>query len=329
MKTLKNQNGIALVTVLLMITVFSILGMAVISLSISNTKQIAKTEGEMQAVDLAEMGVVYYKNVFNLKAESAINKAIKEIEEFNEGKDIDQQIPITKENILSNIKKDNFIPEIHDSTPKQIPNVTSPYSFKIENLEATYIDYIISVKFNSVGYVNHEQGMKVEESITGTINLNIDKLLGSGGIEEEPPYVFEDTKMHDLELHIDGDADFKRVNGQIMNSNLYISGNATFGTINGGIHDSMLFISKKANFETINGQDIKGNSKICVGGTITDLSVDNVKVFSMLTDPDAYRNAGCPPIEENSNEDNGIGFPPASLKEDIAKQAKNMDLKYH
>src|SRR6476620_5987891 len=61
---LKNENGMALVTVLLMITVFSILGMAVISLSISNTKQVAKTEQEVQAVDLAEMGVIYYKNAF-------------------------------------------------------------------------------------------------------------------------------------------------------------------------------------------------------------------------------------------------------------------------
>ena len=32
MKNIKNENGMALVTVLLMITVFSILGMAVISL---------------------------------------------------------------------------------------------------------------------------------------------------------------------------------------------------------------------------------------------------------------------------------------------------------
>ena len=54
----------ALVTVLLIITVFSILGMSVMGLSISNTKQVAKTEQEMQAVDLAEMGVVYYKNAF-------------------------------------------------------------------------------------------------------------------------------------------------------------------------------------------------------------------------------------------------------------------------
>ena len=83
MKNFKNENGMALVTVLLMITVFSILGMAVISLSISNTKQVAKTEQEMQAVDLAEMGVVYYKNAFisnaNKKLGLAIETAIRAI----------------------------------------------------------------------------------------------------------------------------------------------------------------------------------------------------------------------------------------------------------
>ncbi len=73
MKNIKNENGMALVTVLLMITVFSILGMAVISLSISNTKQVTKTEEEMQAVDLAEMGVIYYKNAFIPNANEKLN----------------------------------------------------------------------------------------------------------------------------------------------------------------------------------------------------------------------------------------------------------------
>ncbi len=88
MNNVKNEKGMALVTVLLMITVFSILGMAVISLSISNTKQVTKTEGEMQAVDLAEMGVIYYKNAFipnaNNKLGIAIEAAKQTINKVNE-----------------------------------------------------------------------------------------------------------------------------------------------------------------------------------------------------------------------------------------------------
>ena len=72
MKTYKNEKGIALIIVLLMITVFSILGLSVFSFIISNTKQIDKTETEMQAVDLAEMGVIYYKNAFIINADTVL-----------------------------------------------------------------------------------------------------------------------------------------------------------------------------------------------------------------------------------------------------------------
>ncbi|MGG3798293.1 hypothetical protein [Metabacillus fastidiosus] len=61
MRNIKNENGISLVIVLLIIVVFAVLGLAIIGLSLSNTKQIDRTEEKNQAVDLAEMGSEYYK----------------------------------------------------------------------------------------------------------------------------------------------------------------------------------------------------------------------------------------------------------------------------
>ena len=64
---LHNEKGITLVVVLLMITIFSILGMSVIGYALSNTKQVEKSEQVMQATDVAEMGVIHYKNAFMIR----------------------------------------------------------------------------------------------------------------------------------------------------------------------------------------------------------------------------------------------------------------------
>lgn len=50
-----------LVAVLLIMTLFSILGLAVMAASINNMKQVSKSEFDVKQTDIAEMGVVYYE----------------------------------------------------------------------------------------------------------------------------------------------------------------------------------------------------------------------------------------------------------------------------
>jgi Tfp pilus assembly protein PilE len=58
---LKNERGMTLVVVLLIMTVFSILGLAVMAASINNMKQVSKSESDIKQTDIAEMGEVYYE----------------------------------------------------------------------------------------------------------------------------------------------------------------------------------------------------------------------------------------------------------------------------
>ncbi len=65
MKFIKNDKGMALITVILIFTIFSVLGLVIFSSIMTNMKQITTTEAKVQATDLAEMGVVYYKNAID------------------------------------------------------------------------------------------------------------------------------------------------------------------------------------------------------------------------------------------------------------------------
>ena len=47
--------------VLLLVVVFTILGMGLLSINISSTKQFNKKEEQVQARHLAEMGILHYK----------------------------------------------------------------------------------------------------------------------------------------------------------------------------------------------------------------------------------------------------------------------------
>jgi type II secretory pathway pseudopilin PulG len=63
MHRLKDERGMTLVVVLLTITIFSVLGLAVVGASMNNTKQVQKTEVDIQTTDIAEMGVQHYQNM--------------------------------------------------------------------------------------------------------------------------------------------------------------------------------------------------------------------------------------------------------------------------
>jgi hypothetical protein len=57
----KNEQGSVLLVVLLMMTVFSIIGITLVGMAANNSKQIAHTGSEIKATNLAEMGVTHMK----------------------------------------------------------------------------------------------------------------------------------------------------------------------------------------------------------------------------------------------------------------------------
>lgn len=370
-----NQKGVALVIVLLMITVFSILALSVFSFIISNTKQIDKSEKDMQSVDLAEMGVVYYKSAFIKNADSILNDSLKAavtaIQSYNSINDPDKDI--NKENILQEL--DNILS--NPNTLNKFVNVTNivfsksiipdanepKYFFTIDKQNPpTYnkTNHIISVSFKSIGTAEDKS-----KTISTTIHLDlgstdhdiIQSYLDNGGgtgntssniimdgvtkpvtnstCQQNGPIQNGCSSTNDINngsnditnlsamingslylsdskkqirsvanLFITKNAYLGDINGQIMDSTIFIGGNATFGVLDGGIHNSKLFILGNAIFNTINGKDVK-NSIVCVGGTVSGLTVDNSSVFSWNTDKNIYNSIGvskgCPQIEETSN----------------------------
>lgn len=313
MKKVKNEKGMALVTVLLMITVFTILGMAVISLSISNTKQVTKTDGEMQAVDLAEMGVIYYKNTFISHANSQLRIAIEDAKQTinklnadimtananNAQTDKDQElIPINETTILEylDLEKVSFLPSVLKTI-----TINENNSFKIDYHTEVINEsnHNIQVDFKSIGY-----GPNDTKEITGTIKLNINEALissylGKGGaiitkpLGLEEKYVYggqlEDGSSYTTSVYNSSTLDYDIlgvtavVNGSLQlnqsmkqigkNSLLYITETADFGELNGNIDTSKLYVGGNADFGNING-GIKFNSILFIGGNATFGSVN-------------------------------------------------------
>ncbi|MBM7570697.1 type IV pilus modification PilV family protein [Aquibacillus albus] len=92
MKQRNNQKGFALSIVLMMITVFSLLGLAGIGYIINNGQQFKQTENRVQTLDLAEMGFKYFEAEFN----NFYNTKMDELKE------------IIQDDIITNFDQDRF-----------------------------------------------------------------------------------------------------------------------------------------------------------------------------------------------------------------------------
>lgn len=126
MKLLNNERGGALLMVLLIVLVFSILGMSLLAMNISAAKQFNKKEETVQARHQAEMGVLHYKaeiekhvaaangeNLDNLLADIG---GIKEIKEGNynvkwSSYEYDDKKEVLKINIISKGKSKSSLTE--------------------------------------------------------------------------------------------------------------------------------------------------------------------------------------------------------------------------
>lgn len=104
---IKNENGYALVMVILLVVIFTTLGMGLLAMNINANKQFNVKEDQVQARHQAEMGVLHYKEeivkILNLNAEldkTAIKKELIKIGILTEGQYTVRQTkePVTFEN---------------------------------------------------------------------------------------------------------------------------------------------------------------------------------------------------------------------------------------
>ncbi|MEH7381979.1 hypothetical protein V7138_16075 [Bacillus sp. JJ1533] len=235
MRNIKNEQGMSLVVVLLILTVISVLGLAVMGASMNNMKQISKTESDIKTTDIAEMGIVYYETqlksflneqLYNQTKQKEIinryftNAATKEvlIEQFN------NEFPIELNNLykadlsLFTHSGDGFLPE---------KSVDEKSSFKIKIKPDGIMQTTCSpqtpansqcyrIAFESYGYY----GDNLEKILTATFDfsyfININSIEITKGAPTPVP-IYEDiiNSVQNKDLRQCTTDDFKKNNTKV------------------------------------------------------------------------------------------------------------------
>lgn len=146
MRWQSNERGSALLMVLLLITVFTVLGMSVLAMNLNAAKQFNRTEEKVQARLLAEMGVLHYKS--DIQKIVAINNS--EIERIMNGpaKEVKQKLEAQFKSFCSSIHNSNFNLSEIKYTPNSGIYTTNNISDK-EMDQCT--EKKITISFKSIG----------------------------------------------------------------------------------------------------------------------------------------------------------------------------------
>lgn len=290
MKHSQSEKGMALLWVLIIIIVFSILGTIVITLSVNNATQVDKTEQDMQAVDLAEMGVMYYKNKAILQVDKSTNDAITaaiskiqsenaSIQAYNEQpKNKNNQkayIPIEASTVLPrlSITANSFLPtDLLIGTAIPV-NDSTDFSYTINNQNATLSGYQVTIDFVSFG-----QGRDDDATIDGNFTFDIDQLVntyfsngGTVGVSLSDMYLSSPTSLSEcdysslVESNCSYVEDIPNLKQKSLNNiTALIDGNVGLKSGNTSLtNQSFLYIVGIGDFNNLNGGI--SHSKLYVG----------------------------------------------------------------
>jgi type II secretory pathway pseudopilin PulG len=191
-KYLKNERGMTLVIVLLTITVFSVLGLAVMGASVNNVKQVKKAETDIQTVDAAEMGVQYYNTLLKDFFHEQIALKKNEIKTLIQN-DYVNKVPLTDDKIEEYEKKlgekliqafnsSPLFPAFGTALSKDIDVPTKTY-FKIKNLSPSPLcptcntaakEPVEQIEFSyeSFGFTNQQPEKKLTGKFVFTFSID-------------------------------------------------------------------------------------------------------------------------------------------------------------
>ncbi|MGE7983189.1 type IV pilus modification PilV family protein [Solibacillus sp. NPDC093137] len=215
MKT--NEKGFSLVIALFVIVIFTTIGLSLITLNFTNTKQINLTKEQQVATDLAEIGIIYYETLYTEHSFNVLNDAIKNtikhIETLNKSKNPDAQIPINVNTIITHLILDrsNFI----DKNIKINVNILDTPN---DNFKITYQNLLtnspneIKVTFISKGFTGNGKTAELTGHITLSIQQYIDDYL-KGNPTSSAVKLKEIPKIEAIEK-------LKNINNQCNSNNL-------------------------------------------------------------------------------------------------------------
>jgi type II secretory pathway pseudopilin PulG len=254
MHQIKDERGMTLVIVLLTITVFSILGLAVMGASINNMKQVTKTESDIHNTDIAEMGVQYVKQEIENKfitAFPATNPVIS-LDQFDTLKVALATITNKKDMYDSNKKYFEIMP----LTYLEDKNKAEKWQTLSNNLTLYYDkdlnEYAIS--FLSKGHINGNEddlSIRLKYKIKSKITVNY-RITPEGITREYTLNTINSLNGEDYKLI--GDKTINDINN-LKDSTLYFTGSAAIGGFN----------------------NISDTSNIHIVGTLTSPSINNFK----------------------------------------------------
>ena len=165
MKIRNNEHGSALLMVLLLVLVFTILGMGLLSMNISATKQFNKKEEQVQARHLAEMGVLHYKAEINRKVEEH-NNLINGYNNSSINKEkLEEKINSQKILFCSDLAKNSTINEVK-------------YTVKLTERPNCSDNIILTI--NSIGVVRSSSEI-IDAEFTITIPPDAVEVIGGDG----------------------------------------------------------------------------------------------------------------------------------------------------
>lgn len=315
-RKLLNNEGFALVLVLLMMTIFMILGLSFFSQSLNTAKQVSDTESRIQAVDLAEMGAQYYKTAF---MNNLVQTITREVDLNNSEIDLD---------ICSSIhwhENDEMLVDYTNSAKFQLVDVEPD----ISDLECE--NGIFIIKFIVNGEVDHDKNAEVEMNL----EFNLNKMIveeevehGDSGTEiprNEFPYYFdpdpndnfnlcniisdydftnkncrydqttdipnnEKITIHNTKLKVDGNFEIKnQLNsnkfGNLNHSIIYVTGDFTAKNLN-NLANARIYVGGSAYLGNMNSANVE-NNKFCINvlkevGGVNDGTV----IFAKTYEPD-------------------------------------------
>ncbi|MBO8157114.1 MAG: pilus assembly PilX N-terminal domain-containing protein [Bacillaceae bacterium] len=255
MKVLKSSRGSALIMVLIIFTVFTILGTTLFASNINQNIQINRSNNNLQAVNLAEMGIAHFQEIVNSYVE-------------------DHQESLTIYSLYDWVE--DYIDGIGHELIMDIPEEGSDYSYIVNNFQLSLINNMLEISFNSTGIAYSEfktmSGKMIFQSGSGTGSgtdpgdSDIDE--SEWGVGDDEEYDNEESGNVNGDYVSNGDTLFTRNVSTNYDTSIEIYGNATFEknvNANGSssyiyIQDDGIFMDslKLNNYETY--LEVGGNS---------------------------------------------------------------------
>ncbi|WP_438311212.1 hypothetical protein [Sporosarcina sp. FA9] len=293
MRIRNNERGSALMVVLLLVAVFTLLGMSLLSMNISAAKQFDKIEEQVQARHLAEMGVLHYKaelqkivtdnnnNIANIvKEHISAGKSIEELKYLLDNKfsvfckeisNSEFVISETKPPITGIYSTNN----ISDNEKDRCETIEKDVivSFKSIGNSGNYEEFInAAITIISSGLIIHplesgdNDGSENDNTVTklgpfGTIYTNPITVMGDQSLDNKDNYTFKDAVIFEKNLTLSTAGGNKYTPVIDAEKDLYVGGKLTLSNHNK--------INVGGDLTIVNSLKIGNNSCIAVNGKLS------------------------------------------------------------